>query len=134
MADLTITAASVLAGSNATVVSGIAAAAITAGQVLHRASNGQFALADNDAAAPATSVLGIALNNAAAGQPVNVQVAGDITIGAALAEGAAYYLSDTAGGICAFADLATPQGVSLLGVAKSTTVLSLAIVNTGAVL
>ena len=134
MADLTITAASVLPGSSATILSGIAGVAIAAGQALSRASTGNFALADNNAAAPANSLVGVALNNAAAGQPVSVQVAGDITIGATVSKGAAYYAGDTAGGICPFADLASGEGVCLVGVAKSTTELTLAIHNTGAVI
>lgn len=134
MADLTITAASVLAGSNATVLHGIAGVAITAGQALSRASTGNYALCDNNAAAPANSLVGIALNGAAAGQPVAVQVAGDITIGATVSKGAAYYAGDTPGGICPFADLASGEGICLVGVAKSTTEIALAIHNTGAVI
>ena len=134
MVDLVITPASVLASSNSVVLSGIAGAAITAGQSVSRASSGNFVLADNNAAAPANSAVGVALNNAAAGQPVDVQAGGDITIGATMIKGAAYYLSATAGGISPFADLAAGQGVSLLGVAKSTTELVLSIHNTGAVI
>lgn len=134
MTDLSITAASVIAGSNAKIEEGIAAEAVTAGQVGYVASNGQIGLADNNAAAPANSVKGIILNGAAAGQPVGVQVEGDITIGATMTKGSAYFLGDTPGGICPFADLSSAEGVSLVGVAKSTTVLSLAIRNTGAVI
>jgi len=134
MVDLVITAASVLAGTNAKIEDGVAAAAVTAGVVGYINSSGNVGLADNNAAAPANSVKGICLNGAAAGQPVKLQTDGDITIGATVAEGAAYYLSDTAGGICPFADLASGEGVSLIGVAKSTTELTLAIRNTGAVI
>jgi hypothetical protein len=134
MADLTITAASVLAGSNAKTEEGVAAVALTAGQSVSINSSGNVALFDNNAVAPANSLKGVALNGAAAGQPVRVQTDGDVTIGAALTKGAAYYGSDTAGGICLFADLASGEGVSLLGVAKSTTEISMAIRNTGAVI
>jgi hypothetical protein len=54
-----------------------------------------------------------------------VQKAGDITIGATLTAGTAYYLSDTPGGICPVADVGTGESVCLLGLAKSTTFLAL---------
>lgn len=134
MADLTITAASVLAGSNAKIERFIAAVAVTAGQSAYVNSSGNIGLFDNNAVAPANSLKGVILNGAAAGQPVEVQTDGDITPGATLTKGQAYYGSDTAGGICPFADLASGEGVSLLGVAKSTTELTMAIRNTGAVI
>ena len=47
MADLSITAASVVAGGSARIAQGSAGAAITAGQVVYReAASGQFKLAD----------------------------------------------------------------------------------------
>lgn len=134
MADLTVTAASVAPGSNAKIEHFVAAAAVTPGQTGYVNSAGNIGLFDNNAAAPANSLKGVILNGAAAGQPVAVQTEGDITIGATVSKGAAYYGSDTAGGICPFADLASGEGVSLLGVAKSTTEITLAIRNTGAVI
>lgn len=126
MADLTITAASVLPGSNAAVVQGTAGEAITAGNVVYQSSTTKkWMLADNDSAtAEAKAPQGIALNGAALNQPVSVQKSGDITIGATLTPGTAYYLSSTAGGICPVADVASGDNVVLLGIAKSTTVLA----------
>lgn len=134
MTSLSVTAASVLPGSNATILPGTAGVAITAGQAVSKASTGNFALADNNATAPANSLVGIALNNAAAGQPLSVQVGGDIAIGATVSKGAAYYVADTAGEICPFADLASGEGICLVGVAKSTSELVMAVHNTGAVI
>jgi len=131
MADLSITAANVIAGSGATVKGGTAGATITAGQVVYLDSAaGTYKLADNDDAA-ADEPHGIALNGAAAGQPLAVLTEGPVTIGATLTAGTTYYLSDTAGGICPHGDLANPQTVTLLGIATSASVLQVGIVQTG---
>lgn len=125
MADLALTPANVLAGTNATIKHGVAGIAVTAGKVVYYSSpTKQWLLADNDLA-NAKSPGGICLHAAAAGQPLDVQTMGDITIGATLTPGTAYYLSATAGGICPVADLTTGDNVSQLGLAKSTTVLAL---------
>lgn len=129
MTDLVITATSVVKGDNAIVESGYAAAAITAGQVVYKNSAGKYDLADTDSATAAVrKPRGIALNGAAADQPVAVQRSGDITIGATIAAGVTYYLSGTAGGICPVADLASGDHTAIIGIGKSTTVLSLNIV------
>lgn len=138
MSDLSITAASVLAGTNAEIVRGHAGATITAGQAVYldTASTGEWLLADSDSAtviARGSARFGIALNGAADGQPLAVQTGGDITIGATIVAGVAYYLSDTPGALCPFADLATGDYVTLVGVAKSTTVLALDPLYSGAV-
>lgn len=137
MADLTITAASVVAGANARIERGTAGATITSGQVVYldSATTGKWQLADADSAtAAARAPHGIALNGAALNQPVAVQTEGDITIGATLTAGTAYYLSDEPGGICPVADLATGDYVVLVGLAKSTSVLAIDIQNSGAAL
>lgn len=131
MTDLTITAASVLKGSNATTEQGIAGATITAGQVVYhdQTTTGKWLLADADAASAAvrgSGKLGIALNGAADGQPLQVLRSGDITIGATMTAGAVYHLSATAGGIAPVADLTTGDYYVLLGVASSTSVLKFA--------
>ena len=136
MADLTVTAASALPGSNAAVVHGTAGETITAGKVVYQSSTTKkWMLADNDSATAEAKVpQGIALNGAALNQPVSVQKSGDITIGATLTPGAAYYLSSTAGGICPVADVASGDNVVLLGLAKSATVLALDIQVSGVTL
>jgi hypothetical protein len=127
MTDLSITAANVVQGANAQVVSGRAGEAITAGKtVYHDATAKKWKLADSDSATAGAKVAGgIALNGAALDQPLFVQTGGDITIGATLTAGAAYYLSETAGGIQPAADLGAGENVCLIGLAKSATVLTI---------
>ncbi len=136
MADLTITAANVLAGAGAAVSRGVAGATVTAGQAVYLdTSDGKWKLADNNSATAAVrSPDGIALNGASNGQPLSVLTAGPITIGAALTAGVAYYLSDTPGGICPVADLATGEYPTVIGIATSTTVLNVQINSSGVAL
>lgn len=136
MANLTITAANVLAGSNATTRQGTAGATITAGQVVYfDDTTSTYKLADcNSATAAVRSPAGIALNGASSGQPLMVLTGGDITIGATLTAGVAYYLSGTAGGICPVADLIAGDYPTVLGIAKSTSVLAFDTVEAGAAL
>ncbi|WP_127524581.1 hypothetical protein [Mesorhizobium sp. Z1-4] len=126
MTDISVTAASVVAGTNAVTENGRAGATITAGQVVYKdASDGKFKLADSDSGTAAVKVAyGIALNGAADGQPLSVAKKGDVTFNAVLTAGTAYYLSETAGGIQPQADVAS-EDVIFLGLAKSTTVLAL---------
>lgn len=134
MTDLSITAANVVAGANAATEQGIAGATITAGQVVYRAAaTGKYMLADADSAtAEARTPRGIALNGASDGQPLSVLIAGQITIGATLdPEETAYYLSSTAGGICPHADVGNGEYYSQIGLAISTTVLSVRMASTG---
>lgn len=125
MADISITAANVIKGDG-TVEAGTAGEAIIQGKAVYKAASGLYMLADsNSATAAARQARGIALNSAALNQPLNIQKAGPITIGATLTAGLAYYLSDTPGGICPVADVGSGEYVCLLGLAASTTVLNL---------
>ncbi len=136
MSDLSITAANVVAGSNAVIDRAHAAGeTITAGNAVYLGSSGKWMLADsNSATAAAKTAGGIALNGASLNQPLAVQKSGDITIGATLTAGARYYLSETAGGIQPEADLASGEYVCLIGLAKSTTVLAISIQAPGVTL
>jgi hypothetical protein len=135
MADLTITAANVVSGADATVTHGVAGATITAGQAVYRDAAGAYLLADNNSATVlARTPVGIALHGAALNQPLAVQTAGDITIGATMTAGVAYYLSDTPGGIGPVADLASGEYPTVIGIAKSTTVLDINISSSGVAL
>ncbi|MGO6835026.1 hypothetical protein ACCS87_02695 [Rhizobium ruizarguesonis] len=129
MTDLVITAANVLAASNAERDQGIAGETIVAGKAIYlAATTNRWMLADsNSATGEARQAKAIALNGASVGQPVSFQKSGDITIGATLVAGTAYYLSDTPGGICPLADVGTGEYVCLLGLAKSTSVLAIGI-------
>jgi hypothetical protein len=137
MADLVITAASVIAAAGGTVDrSGIAGATITAGKAVYQdAATGKYLLADDNSATAAARVpAGIALNGASDGQPLAILRGGDITIGAAVTPGVVYYLSDTPGGICPVADLASGEYPCALGIAKSATVIALDINPSGVAL
>lgn len=133
MADLSITAANVIAGANNRQQTVVAGETITAGQPVYRdASTGKYLKADaNAASAAAREATGIALNGASNGQPLTIQTSGQITIGGTMTAGIAYYLSDTAGGICPVADIGSGEYVDLIGIAVSTTVLDLIFKYTG---
>lgn len=136
MADLTITAANVIAGAGADTENGTLGAAATAGQVLYKAaSDGRWYLADNNAAsAEVRAPRGIALNGGSVNQPVRVLLSGPVTIGATMTAGVAFYLSDTPGGICPVADLAAGEFPSIVGIATSTTVLNVNFQSAGVAL
>lgn len=136
MADLSITAANVVRGTDSTISTGIAGATITAGQAVYLdTANNRYKLADNNgASALVRTPVGIALHGASAGQPLTILTGGDVTIGATLTAGVAYYLSDTPGGICPVADLLTGEYPTLIGIAKSTTVLDVNIQPSGVAL
>jgi hypothetical protein len=134
MADLAITAAQVLPGTDAAgaqFAQGIAGASITAGQLVYLDSaTNTYKLADNnDTSALLAIVVGVALHAAGTGQPLRVQTAGPITIGAgaAPASGVIYCLSATAGGIAPSADLASGNRTTIVGVggASNTIILRL---------
>lgn len=127
MADLAITAANVVPGANAQKEVGVAGEAVTAGQLVYLdATSKKWMKADADSATVAARrALAIALTGSALNQPVVVQRGGDITLGAVLTPGVAYYLSGTAGGICPVADIGTGEYVCLVGLAKSASVLAI---------
>lgn len=136
MTDISITAANVMAGNTATIARGTAGAAITAGQVVYLSpTTGKYDLADTDSATAAVrNAVGIALNGAAAGQPIAVCIKGPVTIGATIAAGVAYYLSGTPGGICPVADVASGDYPLIIGMGASTTVLNVDIQYPGVAL
>lgn len=136
MTDLVITAANVLQQGGAAVQNGTAGVAVTAGQTLYKEAASQtWKLADsNSATVEAKTAGGIALNPAAAGQPVAVQTSGPIVIGGTLVAGSSYYLSETPGGIQPAADLGAGENVCQLGFAISTTVLMIKINTPGVTL
>lgn len=133
MADLTITAANIaLGGVGVQTTEATASEAITQGQVvIQDATTRKWSKAINTSAANAAAG-GIALTKAGAdGDTFLVATVGPLIIGATLAVGQTYYLSDTAGGIMPAADLATGDWVTRLGVAMSATLLKIDIDVTG---
>lgn len=135
MANLTITATSVVASTDATTEIRPAGAAVTAGQVVYLdAATDTYKLADADGAAALRVPRGICLNGAAIGQPVQIITKGSLTIGATLTGGVAYALSATAGAICPISDLTTGAYPAFLGIPTSTTVLKVNITESGLVI
>jgi hypothetical protein len=126
MVDLTITPANVQSSTNAKRETGTAAVALTAGQLVYKNSTSKkWDLADtNSATVEARQPTGIALHAAAINQPITVHMAGDITIGATVVAGTDYYASDTPGGICPRADVGSGEKVTMIGLAKSATVIA----------
>jgi hypothetical protein len=136
MTDLVVVPASVLAGANAQRAAGTAGVAITAGQAIYLDPvTNRYLLADNNAVdVNARKPTGIALNNAAPSQPINLLTSGDITIGAAVTAGTDYFLSGAPGAICPRADVVTTMNVTLIGLAKSATVIAVDIQSSGVTL
>lgn len=138
MADYTITATEVTAGTGATVRHGIAGATITAGQSLYLDSaTDTLKLAQCDGTAAEATFVGIALNGGSSGQTIAYVAQGDINLDTAALTGATKgevaVVSATAGGIAPNEDLATTQYVSIIGVMKTSNpgVLTVAPNNTG---
>jgi hypothetical protein len=94
-----------------------------------------FKLADcNSATAAVRSPYGIALHGSLSGQPIAVQKSGSLTLGATMTAGVVYYLSGTAGGVRPVADNTTGDYPVALGIATSTTVLKMGILEAGVAL
>ena len=126
MTDLSVTAANVLPGAGAQVESGTAGGTITAGKAVYRAADGTIVATDpSSVTVAARQAIGIALNGASAGQPVDyMKMGGEITIGATMTAGVTYYLSAAAaGGICPLADVGATEYLSIVGIAKTTAIL-----------
>lgn len=126
MVDIVLTATSVIPGADSVQEAGTLGATVTAGQLGYKeAATKTWKLFDsNSATAEVRQVTGIFLNGGASGQPCRIHKSGDITIGATLTAGLAYYGSDTPGGICPVADIGSGEYVNLVGIAKSATVLT----------
>lgn len=133
MADLTITAANVAAGSGATIERAYnAGATITAGQAVYFDTvTNTWKLCDADSSATVGALGGVALHAAASGQPLAVLTAGNITIGATVAVGRVYVASATPGGIAPHSDLTTGWYTAILGIGISTTVIAVGIQRGG---
>ncbi len=131
MADLTQTAANVQSGSGASTLRKNAAVAITAGDAVYVDSSGTLDLCENDQTATEAACAGIALNDAAIGQPVVYQVSGSINIGATLTAGEVYVVGAAPGAIAPVADVIATEFMTVLGVATSTSLLSLGILPSG---
>jgi hypothetical protein len=128
MANRSITAASVLPSAAATIQRLTAGAAITAGQVLYKDPTTGNAFLASASAGTIQTPIGIAVNNAAIGQPVNfVALDPAFQPGYATSVGETTYLSETAGAICSLSDLTTGDQpvILLLGTGSATASLSI---------
>jgi len=133
MADLSITAANVVAGATGRQDTGTAGESVTAGQVTyHDTADDNHLKKASNASATLAKVKGIALNNAADGQPITVHTSGPLDLGATLTVGENYVVSDTAGGIAPISDLGSGDYVSILGVATAADEIEIQILNSEA--
>lgn len=128
MADLTVTVASVQSpGANGTVNTAYnAGTTITAGQSVYLAANSTWLLAQADGTTieAGSSSFGIAMHGSLSGQPLAVQTAGYITIGATVVVGKLYVISATAGGVCPIADITTTgHYVTIIGIGRSSSII-----------
>ena len=133
MADLSVTAANCVPGSNSRQVVGVAGESITAGKPVYLSSTTNlWMLADsNSATAEARTPGGIALTGSSLNQPIVVHTKGLLTLGATMTANTPYFLSDTPGGICPIADVGSGEYLAQLGLSTSTTVIDVNIHTTG---
>lgn len=134
MAAISITASAVIPSANAVRMTNNdgtptkAYEAITAGQIVYArtVTTEGYGLATCTGATPLCHPVGVACNNAAAGQAVDI-VKSDplLTINAVLTIGKVYVLGATAGAINPNVDETTNWKKSTLGIALSTTTMSL---------
>jgi hypothetical protein len=118
MADLTVTAASVL-WTSGTKQTGVAGATVTAGQAVYLDSTtSTLKLAQSDGTAAEADAVGVALHAAGSGQPLVYASQGAlINIGATTTKATTYVVSATAGGVAPQADLVSTNKIVRLGYA-----------------
>lgn len=119
MAELTITPAQVLSGADADFFQGIAGQAVTAGQTVYLDSlSNRLRLGDANGSQDSAEVVGIALHEAAAEQPLRIQTDGTLTLGAGAAPvvSTVYIAGGTPGGIAPVGDKIIGWYTSVLGV------------------
>jgi hypothetical protein len=135
MADYTVVAANVLPSSGANLKQGIAGATITAGNVLYKdPSDKSLKLASATSATAAARVVeGIAVDGAAAGQPLEYAFKDpSFSPGFSVPIGDAVILSATAGNLCPHADAITGHYVTVLGVGITGNKMGMGFVSSGA--
>lgn len=133
MVDLVVTPANVQASAKALKEQGIAGATITAGQSVYLdTTDMRFKLADANGSTTQAAVVGIALNNASAGQPITVAYEDDdFSPGATVTNGTFYVLSANPGGVAPAADIVAGWRPALLFIGKPGNKATLKIVRTG---
>ena len=133
MADVTVSTADVQAPSGVSAQSGYnAGEAIDAGEAIYLdSSTSTMKLSDADGSAT-SACIGIAVNSAATGQPVQwIKTGNTITLSSNFTIGQVYVVSGTAGKIAPYSDLTTGDYVTILGVATTASTLKLTIIESG---
>lgn len=133
MADITVTAASVVPGATAQVKHGIAGETIPAGKaVVVNPDTSKVMLADNDSAtAYVKGTAGVSVNSASLNQPISFVTDGPYTAGATVVKGETYCVSGTAGGICPRADVTTGDDLIVIGIADDAAIINVKLRDTG---
>ncbi len=136
MADLTVVAANVVADYQATLKTGTAGEAISAGQALYVDStdSNQLKLAKHDGTEAEADAIGIALADAADNASVTYITAGELALGGVLTKGVVYGLSATYGALAPITDTGSADYVTVLGVARSAGTLEVRIIASDTVL
>lgn len=137
MADLSVTIGDVLIADTVRATAVEVGEAVSAGDVIvYDANDEDWVLASNASAALSgngnNAYIGIAVGSAAAGQRVAAVVTSnqEITLGAVLTAGRVYVLS-TGGNISPESDATTSDFLTIIGYAKSSTVLVFNPISTG---
>jgi hypothetical protein len=128
MTAISVTAANVLR-VDGSIVHYLAGATITAGMAVYVDASGLVQIGTNATSAGSgvgAQNVGIALNNASSGQPVDVLVNGTVNIGGTAAVGKPYVLG-TAGGIIPVDDIAGTEYVTGIGIGQTAANIKLAL-------
>ena len=132
MADFAPTPANVVASTNALVATGIAAAAIVAGDLLAALANGTITQSDANGIGTLSIVVGVALHAASTGQPIRyVTQDPSFTPGFTSTIGVTVIASGTVGKMCPDADKTSSWFVTEIGHFISTTQMKLILVPVG---
>jgi hypothetical protein len=115
MADLTVTATSVVQTAAQT-ATGTAGETILAGEAVYlKAADSRLWKAQADGTTEEATAVGVALNGGGAAQPIVYAFGGTINIGATTVKTTTYVLSALAGKICPQADLVSTNKIVRIG-------------------
>lgn len=129
MADLTITASNVVAGTGATIATGTAGEALAAGDAVYIDStdNGNLKKCQHDGTAVEADCVGIVLAAVADNATASYITEGDLCLGTLLVIGVVYVVSAAFGLIAVVGDAGSGDYLTILGVATGTAVLAVKI-------
>lgn len=130
MADLVVTAANV-AKADGSVQTKNAGVAITAGESVYVDAAGVLQLCDHASTAAEAACSGVALCDAAIGQPCTYLTSGNYNPGAAVVVGTAYAVGAAAGGVAPIVDVGSGDFTTIIGVATTTSNIKLGLLPAG---